>query len=111
VHWQCPKEGTGTLELEIAARCQARAKGPSPFFWGSTATEGKGATRHKRPFGLGNHAPIVRQSLVGVVEHAAEGPVGIEVDARHRDLLDAQAQPGPLHPELERHAPASLGDL
>ena len=33
VHWQCPKEGTGPLELEIAARCQARAKGPSPFFW------------------------------------------------------------------------------
>src|SRR5437868_14055198 len=88
---QGPGLGQGWLRHDrtvLARRPQPKlSSGRVHLDLGSTATEGKGATRRKRPFGIGNDAPIVRQSLVGVVEHAAEGPVGIEVDARDGNLL------------------------
>ena len=33
---------------------------------------------------------VVGQALLGVVEHAAKGSIGIEVKPRHGDFLDAQ---------------------
>src|SRR6202042_2840876 len=46
-----------------------------------------------------------------IVQHAAEGSVRIEVQAWHANFLYSQAEMGGLHPELQRHAPACLGDV
>src|SRR5262249_49191277 len=60
--------------------------------------------------GVGDDPPVVSQAFLRVVEDAAEGAVRVEVQAGHTDLLDAQAEAGGLDPELQRHAPARLGD-
>ena len=59
---------------------------------------------------LSDDAAIVAEPFLRATEDAAEGPLRIEIDPRHGDFLDAQAQPGRLHPELQRHAPGGLGD-
>src|SRR5262249_41220148 len=45
-----------------------------------------------------------------VVEHAAKGALRIEVNAWDGGFLDAQTKPPRLYPQLQRHAPARLGD-
>src|SRR5262249_21292632 len=54
--------------------------------------------------------PVMRQPLLRVVQHTAERPVRVEVDARHRHLLNPQPQPRRLHPQLQRHPPSRLRD-
>ena len=57
------------------------------------------------------HPPIVGQPVRGVVERAAEGPRLVQVDQRHRDLLDREAVRDRLDPDLQGHGIAVVGDL
>ena len=41
-------------------------------------------------FGGGDHAAVIGQAFGGVVEHAAEGPLRIEVEPRHAHFFDAK---------------------
>src|SRR5262245_44665059 len=70
-------------------------------------------TGSNRPDGqsIRNDLTIVGQTLLGVVEHAAESPSWVKINARHADFLDPQPCLRRLDPKLQRHAPTALRDV
>ena len=58
-----------------------------------------------------DHTLVVSQATFSIIQTATKGTVGIEVHQGHSHFGDPQSQVGRLHPELERHAVAILGDV
>src|SRR5262245_53823501 len=97
-----------TRPSRVGARAAGEGRSPTRFlavkFAEPAARSGEWIDRQVVMEGIGDNTAIMSETSPGVVEHAAEGTVWIEIDARHCHFLDPQPEPGGLHPQLQRHA-------